>query len=151
MGQLLFGGAVILIGLAWWRAVYLAPPALSVLMRGNGIVFVFGFAIFALGLGGAGLAVYASGSPTQFVGSLVTAFWGGWVMLAPTASRRSSPEDAEVMERLAIMLMALMAVLLLSFEAPPRVVAGLQLWLVLFGGVVALGGVAPRWWGSGRQ
>jgi hypothetical protein len=123
-------------------AVYLAPWTLSLLVPKGGLIFTIGFAIFAVGLGGAALAVYGPAQPAHFVGSLLTAFWGGWLMLAPTAARRSSPEDIEMMERLAVMLVALMCVLVLSFFAPPETIAGLQLWLVLFGGAIVTRGLS---------
>lgn len=137
MGQLMFAFVVLAIGVGWWFTVYSAPWTLSILLGRSGLIFSIGFAIFAFGLGGAALAVYGLGSPGAFVGSLLTAFWGGWLMLAPTASQRSSPEDTEMMERLALMLVALMCVLVLSFYAPPEAIAGLQFWLVLFGAAVA--------------
>lgn len=141
MGHLLFIAIVLVICVAWWMAVYLAPWTLSLLLPRGSLIFLIGFGIFALGLGGAALAVYGLGSPVEFIGSLLTAFWGGWLMLAPTAARRSSAEDVEMMERLGIMLVALMSVLVLSFFASPREVAGLQLWLVLFGAGLATGSV----------
>jgi hypothetical protein len=139
MGHVLFVLAVLGICVGWWLAVYAAPWTLSLLIPRGGLIFAVGFGIFAFGLGSAALAVYGAASPGEFVGSLLIAFWGGWLMLAPTAARRSSPEDVEMMERLAIMLVALMCVLVLSFYAAPEAVAGLQLWLVLFGAAVATG------------
>lgn len=137
MGPLLFVAIVLAICVGWWLTVYAAPHTLSLLLPKGGLVFGFGFAIFAAGLANAALAVYGLGQPQAFIGALLTSFWGGWFMLAPTAARRSSPEDLEMMERLGVMLLALMCVLVSSFFATREAVLGLQLWLVLFGAVVA--------------
>jgi hypothetical protein len=142
MGEILFVAVVLVICVGWWMAVYLAPWTLSLLLPKSSLIFIIGFAIFAVGLGGAALAVYGVAQPEHFVGALLTAFWGGWLMLAPTAGRRSSPEDVEMMERLAVMLVALMCVLVLSFFASPQAIAGLQLWLVLFGGAIVTRGLS---------
>ncbi len=141
MGSLLFVAMVLAICVAWWMAVYAAPWTLSMILPRGGLVFALGFAIFAFGLANASVDVYGSGSPEAFVSSLLLAFWGGWLMLAPTAAQRSSPEDVEMMERLGVMLVALMCVLVLSFFASPVGIAGLQLWLVLFGAGVATRGL----------
>ncbi|HXH23170.1 MAG TPA: hypothetical protein VNN10_14185 [Dehalococcoidia bacterium] len=144
MGHVLFITVVLVICVAWWAAVYAAPWTLSLLLPAGKLIFMIGFAVFAFGLGSAALTAYSIARPEDFVGSLLFAFWGGWLMLAPTAARRSSPEDREMMERLGVMLVALMCVLVLSFYAPPEAIAGLQLWLVLFGGAVATRGLARR-------
>ena len=141
MGYILFIAVVLAICVGWWLTVYAAPWTLSLLLPRGSLIFTIGFGIFAVGLAGAAMSVYSLSSPGQFVGSLLTAFWGGWLMLAPTAASRSSPEDIEMMERLGIMLFALMCVLVLSFYAAPQTVAGLQLWLVLFGAAVATRGL----------
>ncbi len=145
MGQLLFLLTVIAICVAWWMAVNSAPWTLSMLLPRGNMVFAIGFVAFAMGIAACALSVYAYASPGDFVGALLTAFWGGWLMLAPSASMRSSPEDTEMMERLALMLVALMCVLVLSFYARSvEAIAGLQLWLILLGAVIATKGVRRR-------
>jgi hypothetical protein len=145
MGQALFLATVCAICVGWWLTVYAAPWTLSMLMPRGGLVFTIGFAFFAFGIAGAAIAVYAYASPTGFVGALLMAFWGGWLMLAPSAALRSSPQDIDMMERLGLMLVALMCVLVLSFYTrSTQVIAGLQLWLVLLGAVIATKGVQRR-------
>ena len=145
MGETLFVLTVIAICVGWWLCVQAAPVSIAALLPKPEMVFMAGFGIFAVGIGAAAISVYAFASPTDFIGALLTAFWGGWLMLIPDSGRRSSPEAADMMERLALMLVALMCVLVLSFYARETMeIAGLQLWLVLLGAVIAIKGVPRR-------
>jgi hypothetical protein len=142
MGQALFVLTVLGIGVGWWICVHWAPWTISMLLPRTSLVFTIGFALFALGLASCALAVYAYADPRAFVGSLLTAFTGGWLMLAPSASQRSSPEHEDMMERLGLMLFMLMCVLVLAFYArSTEAIAGLQLWLILLGAVIATKGI----------
>jgi hypothetical protein len=145
LGTVVFPAMVIALAVAWWYMIYSAPWTLSLLLPRRGLFFAVGFAVFAAGIAGAAIVAYSYRQPGDFIGALLTAFWGGWLMLAPTAALRSTPEDEDMMERLALMLVTLLCVLVLSFySSKVEVITGMQLWLVLMGAFIALRGVGDR-------
>ena len=134
---------VVVLSLSWWLAVHYAPGVLSRVLPRD-LTFFIGVALFIFGAFSACYAVYQLRDPALFLVSLVQCFAATWFMLAPSAGLRGDPDDQAMMKRLAAMLGAGVAVLLLSlYIREPQALAGLQIWLVLFGVTVAF---RPRLW-----
>ena len=138
MPELILPLLVVVIGLSWWLAVHYAPGVLSRVLPAS-LAFWTGVGAFVFGALCACLAVYSERDPYLFLASLVQCFGATWLMLAPSAGLRGDPDDQPMMRDLAAMLGAAAGVLLLSlYIRVPLALAGLQIWLVLFGAAVAL-------------
>jgi hypothetical protein len=124
-------------GAGWWAAVMFSPRALSLLLP-LGLTFAFGTGLFLLAMFSAFLSASVIHGPDLLLGSLIQGFVGGWLMLAPSAARRGSPEHDEALRLVGVMLAAAVGVLVLSlYVRSPHLLALLNVSLMSFGAVLA--------------
>jgi hypothetical protein len=123
---------------AWWQAVRTTPWVLAMLVPRR-VTLAIGLFFLGTALLSGFLSAFYLRDQALLIGSIIHGFVGSFLLLAPFAGRRGSREHEDLVLRTGIMLAAVVAVLVLSlYVRAPWGQGFLLMWLVLFGGGLAL-------------